>query len=69
MAALLKAGAAAGAVDAEGRTPLESAQAGGHVKVADFLSQWAPPRQAAGADAGGNAGHAACGSAGRGFRG
>lgn len=66
MAALLKAGAAVDAVDAEGRTPLETAQACGHVKVADFLSQWAPPKQAAAGDAGGDAGRPACSVAGQG---
>ena len=67
MAALLKAGAAVGAVDAQGRTPLETAQAGGHIKVADFIAQWAPPKQAAGGDAGGDASRAACGVAGYNF--
>ena len=54
------------AEDAEGRTPLETARAGGHVKVADFLTQWAPPKQAAREDAGEDTGREACSSAGQG---
>ncbi len=39
---LLKAGADAQAADKLGRTALDIAQEGAHIKLADFLRQWLP---------------------------